>query len=219
MAEINTLATEKLGFEVNIQTAYKLCDFKPVYGFLFQELIGGFDFWAHADIDLIFGDIRHFITNDILALHDVIAVRHDFLTGYFTLFRNNPTINMLFAESRDYKKVLASSKHYCFDETNFMFAEFTKKIHYSKIESEVESMTHVVKKMHEKKVISAYFDFHVVEGAEGKLRWNKGKLIYNKKFEAILYHLILFKLKYKPDILPREIPDSFFIGKTQIMHG
>ena len=35
--EINKTATEKLGFETHINNGYKLCDFKPAYGFLFPE--------------------------------------------------------------------------------------------------------------------------------------------------------------------------------------
>ncbi|WP_428228614.1 DUF6625 family protein [Flavobacterium sp.] len=216
LAEINGIATSKLGFRTNIKSGYKLCDFKPVYGLLFSELIEEYDFWGHGDLDIIFGDIRKFMTEDILASHDLIAVRDDYLTGYFLLFRNNNQMRLLFTNSKDYKKVFSDEKHYCFDETNFSFTDFANELHYSEVKSEVESMTHVVKQLHEKKLINAYFDFHVIEGAYGKLSWEKGVLMYNNKYEAMLYHLILLKTIYKPKRKIKIIPDSFKISKTRI---
>ena len=59
---------------------YKLCDFKPAYGYLFQEYIKKYDFWGHCDNDLILGDIRHFLTDDILGKNDRLLTR-----GHFTL--------------------------------------------------------------------------------------------------------------------------------------
>lgn len=216
LAEINETASERLGFKTNISSGYKLCDFKPAYGVLFSELLGQYEFWGHGDLDIIFGDIRKFMTEEVLVGHDLIAVRDDYLTGYFLLFRNNRKMNYLFTESKDYQKVLSDDRHYCFDETNFSFIDFEREMHYSEVKSEVESMTHVVKREHEKKNINAYFDFHVIEGAYGKLSWNKGVLMYDNRYEAMLYHLILFKNIYKPERAPEKIPDNFRISKTRI---
>ncbi len=93
LEEINATASEKLGFQVNIDYPYKLCDFKPAYGFLFPEIIKGYDFWGHADLDVLYGDIRGFMTEDILDTYDVISSRHDYVTGSFCLFRNEEYIN------------------------------------------------------------------------------------------------------------------------------
>jgi hypothetical protein len=75
------LACEKLGFGVNIKHSYKLCDFKPAYGFIFFELIENYDFWGYCDIDIIFGSIRDFITKEILESHDLISTRPDWIPG------------------------------------------------------------------------------------------------------------------------------------------
>ena len=37
MDELNTLASKRLGFKINITHPYKLCDFKPAYGFWNQR--------------------------------------------------------------------------------------------------------------------------------------------------------------------------------------
>lgn len=64
--EIIGTASKKLGFKANIDYPYKLCDFKPAYGFLFPEIIKGYDFWGHGDIDLVYGNIRDFMTEEVL---------------------------------------------------------------------------------------------------------------------------------------------------------
>lgn len=212
----NVLATSKLGFPVTVESPYKLCDFKPAYGVLFEEMLIGYDFWAHGDCDVIFGNIRLFLSKDLLDKYDVLSVRHDFLTGYLTIFRNNRLVNNLFTKSKDYKMVYQSRYHHCFDETNFHFDEFTNGKHHSLVASSIESMTHVVKKAQEKKEIRVHFDFLVIEGNGGEITWNNGKLLYKDKFEAILYHLIKFKTTCEYKELPTVLPSNYRIGRTNL---
>lgn len=216
---INSLASEKLGFATNITTGYKLCDFKPCYGVIFSDLLKDYDYWGHGDIDVIFGDIRAFLTQDLLAYHDLISVRHDFLTGQFLVFRNCEKMNNLFMQSKDYKMVLSSEKHFCFDETNFQWQGFTDGKHYSEIQSEIESMTHVVKRLEAQNYINVFFDFIIIEGLPGRLKWCEGKLYYRNKYEILLYHLVLFKRKCVPSRLVKNIPGSFLITPSRIRHG
>jgi len=218
MKDFNQMATQKLGFATNIRKGYKLCDFKPAYGFLFSDLVEGYDFWGHGDIDVIYGDIRHFITGDILDNYELISIRHDFLTGYFLLFRNNIKVNTLFMQSKDYKKVLKSEVHYCFDETNFQYNDFTDILIYPRKEREVESMTHLVKRLEKNNQLKVFFDLYSIEGLPGKLKWEKGKLYYRNQYEILLYHMIYLKNVYKPKRIPDEIPETFFISPTRIYY-
>ncbi|MCW5909672.1 MAG: hypothetical protein KIT62_01300 [Cyclobacteriaceae bacterium] len=218
LSEVNELASQKLGFTTKILTGYKLCDFKPAYGLIFSEYIKEFDYWGHMDIDIVLGNIREFITADLLSKYELISVRHDYLTGHFLLFKNNDKMNNLFTLSKDYKVVLTSEKHYCFDETNFLFQPFTDGLSYKEIPSEIESMTHLVKRLEEEKYLKVYFDFLIIEGTPGKLRWDKGKMIYRNKYEVLLYHLIRLKTIYSPKQKALNIPDSFSISPTRIYH-
>jgi len=70
LKEIQLTASDKFGFTVSLTYPYKLCDFKPAYGFLFQDLIANYSFWGNTDIDIIYGNIRGFISfsNFLLAL-------------------------------------------------------------------------------------------------------------------------------------------------------
>lgn len=216
LQDISTVASEKIGFKVNIPYGYKLCDFKPAYGIIFDDIISGYDFWGHSDIDIIFGDIREFITDELLNEYDLISVRPDWLTGCFLLYRNTNKINTIFQFSKDYRKVFTNDKHYCFDETNFMHDEFSEGKSYTDIPCEVESMMHVVKKLEAENYLKPYFDLHIIEGLPGKLKWKDGKMYYRGKYEILLYHMIFFKKQYKPLQNIRSMPDSFTISPTKI---
>lgn len=217
--EFNKDATKALGFPVNIEYGYKLCDFKPAYGYIFSDRIKDYDFWGHCDIDIIFGNIRSFITEQTLNKYDVISARHDYLTGSFTIYRNAPPINRMFMQSKDYKIVFTSPYSFCFDETNYAFDMFEAGLHYSDIKTEIESMTHVVKRLQEKGTIKAYFEFQILEGLAGNMLWDNGTLIYRNKFEVMYYHLIKLKTIYSEETdLTRAIPDRFRIGKKKIYY-
>lgn len=47
--------------QVCVNRPYKLCDFKTAYGYIFDDLFDGFDYWGYYDIDTIWGDIVKFI--------------------------------------------------------------------------------------------------------------------------------------------------------------
>jgi hypothetical protein len=219
LSEISEIATKKMGFEININHSYKLCDFKPAYGLIFEDLIKKYDFWGFGDIDVIYGNIRNFITKNLLENFDLISVRPDWTPGCFLLFKNEKKMNLLFKKSKDYEKVFTSDIHFCFDETNFAHDSFTEGKHYLQIDTEIESMMHVIKKLEEENYIKPFFDLFIIEGIPGKLIWNKGKMTYRNKYEILLYHLIELKSFYKPKKIPQPIPDYFTISQKKINYS
>lgn len=106
-----------IGYKSAIKNPYKLVDFKPTYGQLFQSYIGDSEWWGYFDSDVIFGDINKFITTDMLEKYDRI-----FNLGHLTLFKNNTCINSLwkhdfnFPEVPNFKEVACSPTCYAFDE-------------------------------------------------------------------------------------------------------
>lgn len=108
---IEKLARERIWEGCIISKPYKLCDYKVAYGEIFQDYIEGYDFWGHCDMDMIFGDIRHFITDDILSRYDRIGV-----DGFFTLFRNNSEINSIYRKAGNIKEIFTDQKPFGFDE-------------------------------------------------------------------------------------------------------
>lgn len=107
-----------LGFPIKLKVPYKLCDYKPVFGKAFAEIVEPYDFWGHCDIDLMFGDIRKFITDELLEQYDKILD-----AGYFILYRNCDIMNNLYKRSMEkdnmaypYKKAFRSQFACYFDE-------------------------------------------------------------------------------------------------------
>ena len=80
-------------------------------------------------------------------------------------------------------------------------------------------MTHLVKRLEYENYLKAFFDFLIVEGVPGKLRWSNGKLFYKRKYEALLYHLVLFKNRCVPPEPVKRIPNKFSMTPSRVLHG
>lgn len=115
MDELNDLASKKLGFCVR-KESYSQVDLQPAYGVIFEEFIKGYDFWGHCDIDVVWGDIREFLSDEILRDFDIISFRKDFTAGHFTLWRNVLEINSIFKSIPDFRILFSCPGHHNFDE-------------------------------------------------------------------------------------------------------
>ena len=111
MAFVENLAKKNVWGGCIISKPYKMCDYKVAYGEMFQEYIKDYDFWGHCDADLIFGDIRKFVTDDILNKYDRLGV-----DGFFSLFRNTIEINAIYRKVDDITKIFTEQKPFGFDE-------------------------------------------------------------------------------------------------------
>lgn len=60
------LIEEKLERKILLKRPYKLCDYRPLYGKIFEDYIRGYDFWGYCDCDMVLGDVSKFITDEIL---------------------------------------------------------------------------------------------------------------------------------------------------------
>lgn len=104
----------KLDFEANIPNAYKLCDFKVLYGVIFSEYLKDYTHWGHCDLDVIWGKINLFVTDDILDKYDRL-----FEHGHLSIYKNNSKVNNLYKLSSsglNYKTILSNPAHFGFDE-------------------------------------------------------------------------------------------------------
>src|SRR5688572_18553738 len=52
--DLKLLIEEKLTIDIELNNPYKLCDFKPAYGLIFQEWVKEYQYWGYGDIDVIF---------------------------------------------------------------------------------------------------------------------------------------------------------------------
>lgn len=112
---LQRMVQDKFDFEVSLSSPYKLCDYRPAFGYIFEEYISEYDFWGYGDVDLIYGDIRKYLTDDVMKCEKV------FDRGHFSLVRNSYENNRMFMESNRYKdyykQVFQSEKAFNFDES------------------------------------------------------------------------------------------------------
>lgn len=103
------------GFEYKDFRAYKICDYKPMFGVVFSEYLNGFDYWGYCDIDMVIGDLEKFLSVESLDGADVISGTQT-ISGYMTVYKNNPIVNHLFQKSPDFLRVINSAQNFVFDE-------------------------------------------------------------------------------------------------------
>lgn len=103
-------------FKIALNKPYKLCEYKAAYGEIFAVEMSDYDYWGMCDIDLVWGNIREFLTDDILEKYDRIGNQ-----GHSTLFKNDPVVNARYRTCigglLDYKKAFTDEKSFCFDES------------------------------------------------------------------------------------------------------
>lgn len=123
-SELASRASDVFRTRVEIQSASaktkkvsrKACDLKIGYGTIFEEDLRNFDFWACSDLDIVWGDIRGFVTDRLLEDYDIISSRADRLSGHFTLYRNAPPFNRTFELIPDLATAMENPQYLHLDE-------------------------------------------------------------------------------------------------------
>lgn len=117
-ADYVKLVSERLGIDFRPASPYKLCDIKPALAEIHPEFVEGFDYWAFGDIDVIYGNIRKFYTDEFLK-YGLISTHPNGISGHFCLLRNDPKTNAAFRKVRKWDELLCDPKHRKFDEGPF----------------------------------------------------------------------------------------------------
>jgi hypothetical protein len=102
--------SNKLNIQFTPPSAYKICDLKPFYGFLHEDILKDYNFYGFGDLDLFFGNIRSFYTDDILNKYDVISTHDDRIAGHLTLFRNNEENRTKVFKVKKWSQMLQNTK-------------------------------------------------------------------------------------------------------------
>lgn len=205
LQEINELFSKKLELDIQIKKPYKFCDFKPVYGVVFEDYITQYDFWGHCDLDQIFGNIDNFLNDSILDKYD--RINH---LGHFCLYKNIDSIKNLYKLSGSpfsYKEVFQSDYNYAFDEMSGidMIAK-KQKINGYEITNfvDVDVRHKRYKCFNHKNYNTQYFTYEkdkVFQNYFENDAWQKKEMMY------------LHFQKKKPNIQIENYDDTIYIGK------
>ena len=207
LAEFKRLAEEKLGFAVSLERPYKCCDFKPAYGLILKEYIDKYDYWAHCDFDMVFGDIRSYFNTYSLSRYDkVLNLGH--LSFYKNTLENNTRFMLSGSKCGDYKKIFTSNYNYAFDELNGVYSIY-KQHGFSMFDTKVFAD---ISKIHKRYTLAKSDDNYNNQ----VFVWEKGKVnryyLEHKILKRNEYIYIHFKergaLPYEPECLNA---DAFFV--------
>ncbi len=115
--DFQQLVQKSFNFQIVLDRPYKLCEYKQAYGYILQEYIKPYDYWGFGDLDVVYGDIRAFITDEVL--------QHDFILGWghLTILRNDEDANTFFMKEYDgyqsYKDAFTKPQITFFDEFGY----------------------------------------------------------------------------------------------------
>lgn len=133
--QLQALVQSKFDFPISLKFPYKLCDYKPAYGFIFEEEIKEYSYWGHCDLDTIMGDLSKFLTDELLSKYDKL-----FCLGHMTIYRNTPENNRVFMSSfkgkKVYQDIYSQNQNFWFDEeyhdeynVNRIFLDCNKRVY------------------------------------------------------------------------------------------
>jgi hypothetical protein len=201
---------DSLGMKVSISDPYKLCDFRPAYGYLFRRYIEGFDYWGHGDIDLVYGDMLAFLKPLLKEDYDVISFTRHWISGSLCFYRARDIIEGLYRESPYHKQVFQHERHLCFDEVSYRWRQ-VRQMGVFGVNFPYDNMTLLVKRAVRDGRIRAYFGDLALEDIEaGSYVHVAGGRVNYQQREYPYFHWVtekrLGKLKYPDwDFAPDEI--------------
>lgn len=185
--DFRELASRKIGFEVCLPYPFKVCDFRPAYGVILSDFLGGYDFWAWGDTDVFYGDLMAGLKKNRALNCDVVSVRSEFLSGELTILRNTEFVNRLFEQSKDHRRVMSDRRGFDFEELGFFKGR------------EIQSFTEVVVREYfcgRLRILMKDMGHNDRKSAKAdiSLRWLKGKLWdTHTGAESLLYHFLDLK--------------------------
>ena len=117
LSEVKEKVEKIVGFECPLYRPYKICDYRPAYGLIFDKYVKGYDFWGYSDLDVLFGNLRKFVTDELLEKYDRI-----YTNGYLSFYRNTDEVNNWFRTLNtkpgrlNWKEVFSTEQNWEFDE-------------------------------------------------------------------------------------------------------
>ena len=201
-------------------------DLRPAMGSLFEDYLKDFDFWGYNDSDLIWGDIRHFITEDLLGNYDIITSCRASIVGQFTIFRNKSLTKYIHRIIPHFEQRICSGKPGYTEENLlnqmvevFRYRVYRKQLQVHDEENSTEWMEWALKlELTEKGNLDDWF------WEKGPCEWEGGHLCHSAtRAEVMFFHFKNWKFWWRDhDLLPfklvywKRIHDGFIVTKDGI---
>ena len=178
-SEFSTIFQNKFEFNISLNTPYKLCDFKPSFGYVLSidSQYSMYDYWGYIDCDMIIGDLSKL--NQIMDMNYFDKI---FANGHMTLYKNSHENNTKFMKKIDgryiYREAFTTKEIYGFDEGGLNCKNELLSVHeiFIKYHSKI---------FYDDMCFNAYTESYLLHNAryyEDEKRW-----IYSKKSCILLY--------------------------------
>ena len=116
-SDIQLRIKKMFGNNAVIDKPYKLADYRPAFGLLFEELFKHYEFWGYVDLDTILGNFSNFLSDEKLLKFDKLGMR-----GHFSIYKNIPSVNRAFLNKEIVKNTIIYPKAF-FNKGAFHFDE------------------------------------------------------------------------------------------------
>jgi hypothetical protein len=200
-----------IGFALTIPRPYKLCDFKPAYGLLFQDILKPYTFWGTIDIDMVLGNLSSSLSGEFLSSIDFLSGLKHYVAGSFFLLRNEPYFNKLFTKSRSWKEVFTRTDMVSFTECNKHWHELKAGANLLTLHTPVESFTEVLLKEQLNGMRLCFEDIVLEPKGLQPAKVTPGRVFYGGK-EYVLLHLLYFKTRQKFTHNIRHSKGAYFVN-------
>lgn len=210
--QIREFIQSKFDFPIELNSSYKLCDFRPAFGYIFSEYIENYVFWGHCDIDILLGDLSKFITPELLHQYDKL-LEH----GHMTIYRNTEQINSVFMSDGyfpeiNYREVFSSVESYWFDEFFGMMLKSRRENIHTYLNPEI---------LIDLNPRTYRFESVLTDHGELIIEWNKGHFyIYSlrdhNKWEVAYVHFQKRSMRYMKNLFAKtDHPIYIYPGSFQ----
>lgn len=211
LEKFNRLATKKCGIEINVNNGYKLCDLKPAWAHILEDYISDYEFVGYCDIDLIFGHINSFFSEEVRNHVDLFTITTQYLSGALTIFRNNSKMRELYRKAIGWDYIFQDARHFAFDE--FLRIEKDRYVGMpdNKGAGKLQSFSDLVFSMPDLSLSNEKYIGY--EKRPGLVTFDRGR-IYADGNEYIFFHYVVAKQSVFWTIPNWAIvPDQFSINK------
>lgn len=107
--------SERLGIAFKPESSYKLIDVRPAFGFIHQEYLAGYDYFGFGDVDIIYGDLRAFYTDDVLR-YNTLSTHYDRVSGHHFLIKNQERWINIYQRIPNWQQLISNPQNQGVDE-------------------------------------------------------------------------------------------------------
>jgi hypothetical protein len=97
----------------------KYSEAQPALAEIYPDVVAGYDFWGYTNLDVVYGRLDRWVTDDLLSTCDVFGNDPNSMCGPFSLLRNNAKVNALYRNVPNWQEIFESPNFHGFDEGLF----------------------------------------------------------------------------------------------------